>query len=132
MDTNLLESTLKNVLVDDTLEVCTFDVFNDKVTKYALVSGKFTISSEDTLTNYLESIKTNIDSSYIPGFMNLVSIPKIKEQQKNGNDKVSFKFQALSRKWYKMTSCIINDGQNEIIFSVRQKLEDETKTKAKA
>ena len=28
-----------------------------------------------------------------------------------------------------MTSCIINDGQNEIIFSVRQKLEDETKTK---
>lgn len=129
MDTNLLESTLKNVLVDDTLEVCTFDVFNDKVTKYALVSGKFTISSEDTLTNYLESIKTKIDSSYIPGFMNLVSIPKIKEQQKNGNDKVSFKFQALSRKWYKMTSCIINDGQNEIIFSVRQKLEDETKTK---
>ena len=48
VDTNLLESTLKNVLVDDTLEVCTFDVFNDKVTKYALVSGKFTISSEDT------------------------------------------------------------------------------------
>ena len=60
VDTNLLESTLKNVLVDDTLEVCTFDVFNDKVTKYALVSGKFTISSEDTLTNYLESIKTKI------------------------------------------------------------------------
>ena len=51
----------KKRLVDDTLEVCTFDVFNDKVTKYALVSGKFTISSEDTLTNYLESIKTKID-----------------------------------------------------------------------
>ena len=92
VDTNLLESTLKNVLVDDTLEVCTFDVFNDKVTKYALVSGKFTISSEDTLTNYLESIKTKIDSSYIPGFMNLVSIPKIKEQQKNGNDKTKLYF----------------------------------------
>ena len=79
VDTNLLESTLKNVLVDDTLEVCTFDVFNDKVTKYALVSGKFTISSEDTLTNYLESIKTKIDSSYIPG---LFPFQKLKNNKK--------------------------------------------------
>lgn len=76
MDTNVLENTLKNLLFSDGLEVFVFNVFEDTVSKYGIVEGKFTSTGSDTFTNFLESIKTKISEEYVSGFMNLVSIDR--------------------------------------------------------
>ena len=130
MDANILESTLKKLLFNDKLEVYVFNVFEDTVCKYAMVGeGNFTKVGSDSLTNYLENIKTKIGAPYLSGFMNLVSIPKLKEQQ---DGKMSFKYQALNRKWYKITATLVNLNQTELIFSVREELESSNDTKESA
>lgn len=125
MDTNVLENTLKRLLFDDSIEVFVFNVFEDSVNKYKMVDGVFTNVGKDTLTNYLENIKTKIESSYVSGFMNLISIPKLKENQVDGKNKVSFKFQALDSKWYKFTSTLVNVNNTELIFSVKESLNEQ-------
>ena len=92
MDTNVLENTLKNLLFSDGLEVFVFNVFEDTVNKYGIIEGKFTSTGSDTFTNFLESIKTKISEEYVSSFMNLVSIPKIKEAKKEGKEKLNLKY----------------------------------------
>ena len=53
MDTNLLEGTIKEILLDDKLKVYVFDVFDDSVLKYTISNGKLTNCGSDTLANYL-------------------------------------------------------------------------------
>lgn len=125
MDTNVLENSLKKVLFNDSLEVFVFNVFEDSVIKYKIVDGTFTNTGTDTLTNFLDNAKSKIDSSYVSGFMNLVSIPKLKEKEVDGKSKVSFKYQALDSKWYKFTSTLINVNNNELIFSVKESLDNQ-------
>ena len=129
MDTNLLEGTIKEILLDDKLKVYVFDVFDDSVLKYTISNGKLTNCGSDTLANYLENIKTKIDSPYIPGFMNLVSIPKMKEKALSGNSKVMFEYQALDSKWYKITAMLINFSGKELIVSVREQMDNNCGTK---
>lgn len=126
MNTNVLESALKSVLFNDSLEVYVFNVFEDLVLKYEVVDGAFINIGNDTLTNYLENVKTSIGAPYVSGFMNLISIPKIKEEEKKGNGKLSFKFQSLNSKWYKITATLINVDGAELIFSVREELSNES------
>ena len=129
MNTSALENTLKNILFKDTCKVYVFNVFNDKVSKYTILDGTLTDDGSDTLTNYLEEVKTKVKDEYLSGFMNLVSIPKLKEQIKNGNPIVGFKYQDLNTKWYKISSTIVEDNGTECIFSVIEELKDNVFTK---
>lgn len=125
MNENVLENALKKIMYNDTLEVFVFDVFEDKVLKYGVVDGAFTSTGEDTFTNYLEDVKTKVGAPFLSGFMNLVSIPKMKEALKDGNSKVEFKYQSLDSKWYKLSSTLINVSGKELIFSVKEELRQE-------
>ena len=125
MNENVLENALKKIMYSDTLEVFVFDVFEDKVLKYGIVDGAFTNIGEDTFTNYLEDVKTKVGVPFLSGFMNLVSIPKMKEALKDGDSKVEFKYQSLNSKWYKLSSTIINISNKELIFSVKEELKQE-------
>lgn len=125
MNENVLENALKKIMYNDTLEVFVFDVFEDKVLKYGVVDGAFTSTGEDTFTNYLEDVKTKVGAPFLSGFMNLVSIPKMKEALKDGNSKVEFKYQSLNSKWYKLSSTLINVSGKELIFSVKEELKQE-------
>ncbi len=125
MNENILENALKKIMYDDTLEIFVFDVFEDKVLKYAVVDGAFTNVGEESFADYLESVKTKIGVPYLSGFMNLVSIPKMKESLKNGNGKVEFKYQSLNSKWYRLSSTLINVSDKELIFSVKEELSQE-------
>lgn len=128
VDTNVLENALKKLLFNDKLELYVFNVFADSVKKYGVIEGTFTNIGNETLTNYLEDIKTKIEASYVSGFMNLISIPKLKEEQKNGNKNVSFKYQTLNRKWYKITATLINVNSEELIFSVNEEIDPKEST----
>ena len=64
VDTNLLEGTIKEILLDDKLKVYVFDVFDDSVLKYTISNGKLTNCGSDTLANYLENINKNRFSLY--------------------------------------------------------------------
>ena len=69
MSYELLEKTLKKMILTDDLSVYLFDVFNDLVTKYTITSGALSIDKKDTMTNYLEEIKTKVQSPYLKGYM---------------------------------------------------------------
>lgn len=121
-----LESNLKNVLYSSLLEVITVDIFNDQVCIYKLNNGAFNNTSKESVTNYLENLKVNIEDEFINGLMNLFSMPKLKEELKN-KDKVNFKYKTINNKWYKITSLIINEDDIEKILVVKEELEGEEK-----
>ncbi len=129
MDTSVLENTLKKILYKDNDEVYVFNVFKDLVLKYTITDEKLVDMGTDTLSNYLDNVKTKVKEEYLSGFMNLVSIPKLKEKIKDGNKIISFKYQGLDTNWYKISATIINDGKEELIFSLRQKQDDNVVTK---
>lgn len=124
MDTNVLENTLKNLLFSDGLEVFVFNVFEDTVNKYGITEGKFTSTGSDTFTNFLESIKTKISEEYVSSFMNLVSIPKIKEAKKEGKESVNLKYKTLNNEWYKISATLTLVNGAELIFMVKEKMDN--------
>ena len=124
MDTNVLENTLKNLLFSDGLEVFVFNVFEDTVNKYGIIEGKFTSTGSDTFTNFLESIKTKISEEYVSSFMNLVSIPKIKEAKKEGKESVNLKYKTLNNEWYKISATLTLVNGAELIFMVKEKMDN--------
>lgn len=118
MDTNVLESYLRKMLLDDSVEIYVFNVISDSVTKYTSEDGNLVSSDVGTVTNYLENVKTMVAPEYLSGFMNVVSIPKIKEQIQGGKQKVSFNYKTLNNKSCKITSCLLNVNGQELILSV--------------
>ncbi len=130
MDTSVLENTLKKILFKEEFEIYVFNVFEDKIKKYDISDGSFkVIDDNNTLTNYLEDAKNKIQQEYLSGFMNLVSIPKLKEEKKNGNNILNYKYQTLNFKWYEMSSTLIEEDGVECIFCVKKPLNENTSTK---
>ena len=132
MSDELLEKTLKKMILTDDLSIYLFDVFNDLVTKYTITSGALSIDKKDTMTNYLEEIKTKVQSPYLKGYMNVVSIPKLKEELSEGKEKVIFKYQALSGKWYEAEATLINVQDKELILLINKQIKEDVTTSKEA
>ena len=132
MSDELLEKTLKKMILTDDLSIYLFDVFNDLVTKYTITSGALSIDKKDTMTNYLEEIKTKVQSPYLKGYMNVVSIPKLKEELNEGKEKVIFKYQALSGKWYEAEATLINVQDKELILLINKQIKEDVTTSKEA
>ena len=132
MSDELLEKTLKKMILTDDLSVYLFDVFNDLVTKYTITSGALSVDKKDTMTNYLEEIKAKVQAPYLKGYMNVVSIPKLKEEINEGKEKVTFKYQALSGKWYEAKATIINVQEKELILLINKQIKEEVTTSKEA
>lgn len=118
MDTKVLENYLRKLLLDDSSEIYLFNVINDTVLRFRFKDNVFVSDNVGTLTEYLEGIKKSVAKDYLSGFMNMVSIPKIKEEVKNGKETVSFDFKTLNNKSRKITSCLLNYNGDELILSV--------------
>ena len=127
MDTNVLESTLKSILFDDNLKMYVFNIFDDSVLKYGLSNGNITNIGNDTFTNYLEKVKTDIQQEYLSGFMNVLSIPKMKNELQNGKTNVSYQYQTLNGIWHEITSTLITNNNVELIFSVTKQIPNNNK-----
>lgn len=125
MDTGVLQNILQKLIINDDLTLYVFDVINDKVDKYAVLLGEVKKEKTDTMQNYLDNIKNEVKKEYVKGFMNMVSVPKIKEEIKNGNTKPSFKYQSLDGNFYELLCGLANLNGNDIIITVRRKLNEE-------
>lgn len=122
MNEQILDVAIKKLILSKSAELFAIDVFKDEITVYNLVDGDFVVNKTENLTAYLESCQNNIPSSYIKGYMGMFSIPKIQEQVKNGQDKLVFKYQALSGKWYEITSMLITNKDSKMIFAINEEI----------
>lgn len=125
MSDQVLEKALKQMILADDLEVFVFDVFSDTVTKYSVTSGALSMEQKDSMTNYIEENKTKIQTPFLKGFMNMISIPKMKEALNSGKNKVAFKYQLLNRKWYEISCTIINVQDNDLILGINRQINEE-------
>lgn len=126
MSDQALENALRQMVLTDDMDVLVFDVFSDIVTKYSVTSGALSVEKKDSMTNYLEAIKTSIQAPFLKGFMNMVSIPKMKEALNGGKNKSVFKYQLLNSKWYEISCTIINVQGNELILGVNKEINEES------
>lgn len=130
MDTNVLQNILEKLIINDDLTLYVFDVINDRVDKYSVLLGEVTKEKTDTMQNYLDNIKNEVKKDYIKGFMNMVSVPKIKEEIKSGNTKPSFEYQSLDGNYYELLCGLANLNGNDIIITVRRKINAQTENKS--
>lgn len=124
MDTNVLQNILEKMVINDDLTLYVFDVINDRVDKYAVLLGEVKKEKTDTMQNYLVNIKNEIKPEFIKGFMGMMSVPKIKDEIKNGNTKPSFKYQSFDGNYYEILCGLANLNGSELIITVRRRLND--------
>lgn len=120
-----LDSIIRKLALSSNTKICITDVFKDEISIYKVLDGKPEMEGKHQLTSYLEGLQNSVNASYLKGVMEMFSIPKFKEESKNGNDKVKFKYQDLNNKWHNITAMLVKKD-SELIFSI---IEDEDGTK---
>lgn len=118
MDTKFLDEIIKKLLLSKSSTIYITDVFSDEISFYKIDNDKFNLIEKKQLTTYLESIQNIVDASYLKGYMEIFSIPKYKEEEKNGIDKLEFKYKTLNNKWYNISSSLCNLNNNSLIISI--------------
>lgn len=116
MDTKFLDEIIKKILLSKETIIYVTDVFKDEIISYKLENNEFNVLNKITFSSYLESTQNIVEQSYLKGYMEMFSIPKIKEEYKNGNDKVKFNYKDLNNKWHTITSVLIDESS--IIVSI--------------
>lgn len=119
MSYEILEESVLKLISDNLKDVFLFDVFNDTVTCYAIVDGKFTVKEEMAMEKYLDELKTNTEEQYFKSVVNAISIPKLEEERKNGKDRVSVTYKTLNNKTYTNTSMLIDTNSGRAVLVLR-------------
>ena len=127
MNNELLCRDVLNLINDSKTEVLLIDVFNDLVTSFNYLDGKFSVKEKVPFTSYLETVKTNVSEEYLKDYMNALSIPKLKENLKNGIEKVSVTYKTLNNKSYTNISKLINNSSSDLILLVIKENSESTK-----
>lgn len=125
---NNFEKNLVNLLISDNIEILLYDVFNDEVINYEFLNDSINIKSKKTLTSYIEEVKENIEEKYLKEFMNIISIPKLEEEIKKGNEKVSITYKTLNGDVFLNSAMLIEKDGNKVILAVKQKQNKEAIT----
>ena len=120
-----LDIIIRKLALSNNTKIYITDVFKDEISLYKILDDKIVFDSKMQLTSFLESLQNIVNASYLKGVMEMFSIPKFKEELKNGNEKVKFRYQDLNNKWHIITSMLIKNS-SELIFSI---VEDEEKVK---
>lgn len=126
-----LDLIIRKLLVSKNTIIYATDVFKDEIVSYQLEDNKFKVLKNEQLTNYLQELSNIVDASYLKGVMEMFSIPKFKEELKNGNDRIEYKYKDLNNKWHCITAMLINNGSSNIIFSVIEDIGDSHESQVK-
>lgn len=124
MNEQLLDKIIRKLILSKDSKFYVTDVFKDEISLYEVINDEFKISKKQSLTSFLEDVKSNISPSYLKGFMEMFSIPKIEEKQRNGKEKLDFKYQTLNGKWYNITSFLNATNDTKLLFSLDYKCEN--------
>lgn len=124
MNERLLDEIIRRLALAQNAKFYATDVFKDEITIYEVLDGKLVVSKKEALTSYLENSQSNITPSYLKGFMGAFSIPKLQEDQKNGKEKVEFKYQQIDGKWFNITSMLFNVSKSDMIFTINEEIKN--------
>lgn len=126
MNEQAIEKSVLKLSLDDSSKILLFDVFNDEVTFFSLVNGKLMIDEKKKLSSYLEEVKTNVEEQYLKEYMNSISIPKLQEAKKDGQDKIKLTYKTLNNKIY-TNVCMLTDFSDSNYVLVLSKEQKENK-----
>ena len=115
------EKNIINLLVSDDIEILVYDVFNDEAIEYEYKENILNIKNKTSLTSYIDQLKANIDESYLKDFMNIISIPKLEEEKKNGNEKVMITYKTLNGLIYVNHAMLIENNGNKSVLVIKEK-----------
>lgn len=96
------------------------DVFNDNITIYESKQSNLNKKESLSLTSYLNDISNKISPEYLSLYTNLFSIPKLKEEIKNGNELFLLQYKTLNGLSKLGASKIINIDNKDIIIVFEQ------------
>lgn len=116
-----LEKNILKLINDNLEDICLIDIFNDSVISYVLVDGVLTVSNKVSFTNYIEELKQTMNEQYFKTYMNAISISKIEEEKKNGNEKIIDTYSTLNNKTYTISSMLISNDSNNFVLVLRTK-----------
>lgn len=118
---NTFEKNIINLLVSDDIEILTYDVFNDEVIGYEYKDDTLGIKNKTSLTSYIEEIKANIEEAYLKDFMNIISIPKLEEELKQGKEKISVTYKMLNGTCFVNHVMLIENNGNKLVLVIKEK-----------
>ena len=118
---NILLENITKLLLSDEIKISLYDVFNDEVIDYEYDGINILAKDKKILSSYLEELKVNIDEAYQKDFMNLISIPKLEEEKKNGNEKVKASYKTLNGEAFLSVAMLINKDEKNAILVITRK-----------
>ncbi len=130
MTEKTLEQHVLNVVSYDLDEVFILDIFNDEYTSFSLLDGAFTVKEKKSLAKFLDEVKEALEEQYLKEYMNSISIPKLQDERKNGNERITITYKTLNNKTYTNVSMLININQTNVVL-VLKKEEKESKSNDK-
>lgn len=105
-----------------------FDNINDNIEVYQFSDGVFTLKENKNLTEYLDYINTNLKQEFVSGYMNSISVPKLEEEKRNGNDVVIYSYTTLNNETYTNLSTVVEVDNKSCVFVIEVKLDANNKT----
>ncbi len=114
---NKIISKINELVLESIDNIYISDVFNDNIKNYNIKNGKLNLLNEENLTSYLEKAKLNISKESLSSYMNMFSIPKLEEELKSTDDKNILYYKTLDGNNKKLTSTLVDDGNNKLIIS---------------
>lgn len=122
-----LEKSVLNLVSQDLNGIYLLDIFNDEFTSFSMVEGRFTVSEKKPLSVFLDEFRQNVDERYMKEIMSIISIPKLQEERKNGNDKMLVSYKTFNNKSYTILSKLIETDNGGMVLLL-QKQEKEFKS----
>ena len=98
MTEKTLEQYVLNAVSYDLDEVFILDIFNDEYTSFSLLDGAFTVKEKKSLAKFLDEVKETLEEQYLKEYMNSISIPKLQDERKNGNERITITYKTLDNK----------------------------------
>ena len=130
MDTNKLKESIYKLSSGNISFVYLFDVFKDEFTKYQFNNDELNLVETKVLSTYLNEINLVIKEEYIKEYMNMVSIPKLEEELKQGNDKIDITYKTINNTSVHDIATLIDYNSNKAILVVSYE-NDSVKTDGK-
>ena len=126
MNDEIIKKSIIKLALDDSSKILLFDVFNDEITDFSWENGKFDVRGKNNLTSYLDEMKTNIEEQYLKEYMNSISIPKLQEAKKDGQDKIHVTYKTFNNKIYANTCMLVDVNGNNCILVLSQEKQEKS------
>lgn len=108
MTEQILKESVLELINEEDIDIALFDIFNDEITKFKYQNGSFVSIDKLPLTSYLEDLKNKVEEQYLKEYMNVISIPRLEENEKNGNNNMKTVYKTLNNETFSTTTMLVN------------------------